>query len=89
MPADRSTRKPEIARPVKRPAKNVPRPSDDIALSPAIVAYAKTLTRRESGALASLSPVNKRVGIRPRLGAEQLRQLRDVGRNAPCFIARE
>ena len=37
----------------------------------------------------SLSPVNERVRIRPRLGTQQLGQAGNVRRDAPCLIARE
>jgi hypothetical protein len=37
----------------------------------------------------NVSPVNKRVRIRPRLSRQQLRQFRNVGRNAPGFVAGE
>jgi hypothetical protein len=33
--------------------------------------------------------LHKRIGVRPWLDAKQLRQLRNVGRNPPRFIARE
>jgi hypothetical protein len=34
-------------------------------------------------------PLHKRVRVRPRLSHQQLRQLRNVGRNPPRFIARD
>jgi len=45
--------------------------------------------KRRGPVALSQFPVNKRVHIRPRLGAEQLRQLRDIGRNPPSLVAGE